>query len=482
MKVRTRFAPSPTGFMHIGNLRTALYAYLYARHNEGTFILRIEDTDQERYVEGAVDIIYKTLETCKIDYDEGPLKDGGYVPYIQSERKGEYLKYAEELVARGGAYYCFCKKERLDSLADDKGVKKYDKHCLNSVTLEEAEKRIAAGESYVIRQNIPLTGVSEYDDMVFGKISVDNPDMEDNVLIKSDGMPTYNFANVVDDHLMGINTVIRGTEYLSSTPKYNLLYDSFGWNRPVYMHLPPIMKDSQRKLSKRYGDANFDDFVKKGYLPEAIVNYIALLGWSPKDNREKLSMNDLIELFNVDGVSKSGSIFDENKMRWLNSEYVKELTIEEFNDYAVPFYEGSKIAGKYDYRKLSELLHTRVEIFSDIPSKVDFLEEFGDFDTELFIHQRSKATKETSLNAIEKAIPVLEAVTEWVPAEIDMALTSLAEREGVKKGIILWAVRIGITGQQNTPGGATEMADLLGKEATINRLRFSLDKLKKEGI
>ena len=307
-KVRTRFAPSPTGFMHIGNLRTCLYAYLYAKKHNGTFVLRIEDTDRERYVEGAVDVIYRTLQTAGITHDEGPDKDGGYGPYIQSERKPLYLEYAKKLVETGGAYYCFCSKERLASLGGENGVHKYDKHCL-SLTKEEVAAKLAAGEPYVIRQNVPTEGVSEYDDMVFGRISVPNADMEDNILIKSDGMPTYNFANVVDDHLMAINYVIRGMEYLSSTPKYNLLYDSFGWERPHYMHLPPIMKDAQRKLSKRYGDANFEDFLAKGYLPEAIVNYIALLGWSPKDNREKLSMAELTELFDVVGLSYSPARF-----------------------------------------------------------------------------------------------------------------------------------------------------------------------------
>ncbi len=480
MKVRTRFAPSPTGFMHIGNLRTALYGYLYARHNKGTFILRIEDTDQERIVEGAVDVIYKTLDIAGIDYDEGPLKDGGYGPYVQSERKGEYLKYAHKLVETGGAYYCFCTKERLDSLADEKGVRKYDKHCLNNISIEEAQERIAAGEPYVIRQNIPLRGVSEYNDLVFGRISINMEDMEDNVLIKSDGMPTYNFANVIDDHLMGINTVIRGTEYLSSTPKYNLLYQSFGWERPVYMHLPPIMKDRERKLSKRYGDANFEDFLRKGYLPEAIINYIALLGWSPKDNREKMSMKELIELFNVDGISKSSSIFDETKMRWLNSEYIKELSAEKFNEIATPYYESSKIAGKYDYMKLTHLLMKRTEIFSEIPAMLDFLEDFGEYDSNLFIHQRMKTTKEIALDSLENALIELKDLNDWTIQGIDGALSALVERLQIKKGQILWCVRIAITAQQNTPGGAMEMADLLGKDRTLERLKFSIAMLKKE--
>ena len=478
MKTRTRFAPSPTGFMHIGNLRTALYAYLYARHNKGTFILRIEDTDQERFVEGAIDIIYKTLETAGLDYDEGPLKDGGYGPYVQSERKKEYITFAHRLVELGGAYYCFCSKERLDSLSDDNGVRKYDKHCLNNVSLIEAKERIKAGESYVIRQNMPLTGFSEYNDLVYGNISVNCSDLEDNVLIKSDGMPTYNFANVVDDHLMGINAVIRGTEYLSSTPKYNLLYDSFGWDRPLYIHLPLIMKDRERKLSKRYGDANFDDFIKKGYLPKAIVNYIALLGWSPPDNREKLSLAELIELFNVEGISKSSSIFDEPKMRWLNSEYIKELTVEEFNTLAKPFYDSSKIGGKYDYMKLSVLLHTRTEILSDIPSLVNFLEEYQEYDTEMFIHQRMKVTREIAKQCLIDSIAVLNNVSDWTEENIDIALSELAISKNVKKGQYLWSLRLAVTGQQNTPGGAIEMADLLGKDETIRRLQFSVELIK----
>ncbi|MDE6372190.1 MAG: glutamate--tRNA ligase, partial [Clostridia bacterium] len=399
-KVRTRFAPSPTGFMHIGSLRTCLYAYLFAKKNDGEFVLRIEDTDQERYVEGAVDVIYSTLKKAGIQHDEGPDKDGGYGPYIQSERKSLYLDYAKELVDKGGAYYCFCDKERLDSLKDDKGIAKYDKHCL-SLSKADVEKRLASGEPYVIRQNIPAEGVSEYDDMVFGHISVPNEDMEDGVLIKSDGMPTYNFANVVDDHLMAINYVIRGVEYLSSTPKYNLMYDAFGWQRPNYMHLSPIMKDAQRKLSKRYGDANFEDFLAKGYLPKAIVNYIALLGWSPKGNEEKLSMEELVEQFDVDGISKSPSIFDEAKMRWLNGEYIKQMTPEEFVEVAKPYFDSSKIAGKYDYLALAKLLIPRVEVLGEIPEKVDFLEEFGEYDTAMFEHKKMKITKEIALNNLK---------------------------------------------------------------------------------
>ena len=342
--VRTRFAPSPTGFMHIGNLRTALYAYLYAKRNEGKFILRIEDTDQERLVDGAMEIIYSTLKSSGIIHDEGADIGGDYGPYIQSQRRDIYMEYALKLVELGGAYYCFCSKERLSSLSDS-SIKKYDKHCLN-LSDEEIKSRTKNGEKYVIRQNIPTCGVSSYYDLVYGEISVNCEDMEDNILIKSDGFPTYNFANVVDDHLMQISHVIRGSEYLSSTPKYNLIYDSFGWERPIYMHLPPIMKDATRKLSKRYGDANYEDFIKKGYLKDAIINYIALLGWSPKNNTEKLSLDELINMFSVDGISKSSSIFDENKLKWLNKEYIKELSIEQFNSIAEPYYEKSKVKDK----------------------------------------------------------------------------------------------------------------------------------------
>lgn len=476
-KVRTRFAPSPTGFMHIGNLRTCLYAYLFAKQHNGDFVLRIEDTDQERYVEGAVDLIYRTLKTAGIEHDEGPDKDKGYGPYIQSERKPLYLKYAQELVEKGGAYYCFCTKERLDSLKDDKGIAKYDKHCL-SLSKEEVQRRLDAGEPYVIRQNIPTTGTSEYDDMVFGHISVPNEDMEDNILIKSDGMPTYNFANVVDDHLMAINYVIRGVEYLSSTPKYNLMYDAFGWERPHYMHLSPIMKDAQRKLSKRYGDANFEDFLAKGYLPEAIVNYIALLGWSPKGNEEKLSMQELIEQFDIDGISKSPSIFDEAKMRWLNGEYIKQMSVDKFVEVATPYFEKSKIAGKYDYKALAKLLIPRVEILSEIPEKVNFLEEFGEYDTTMFEHKKMKITKEIALANLIEVRKAYENQTDWTDENLKAIAMSLSESLGCKSGQIFLPLRLALTGVATTPGGATEMAELLGKQESIRRLDFSIELLK----
>lgn len=472
MKVRTRFAPSPTGFMHIGNLRTALYAYLFARKNGGDFILRIEDTDTERYVEGAIDIIYKTLDKAGIDIDEGPFKDGGVGPYIQSQRKDVYVRYAKELVERGGAYYCFCDKERLDTLSDENGIKRYDKHCLY-LSKTEIEEKLASGAPYVIRQNMPTEGESSYVDMVFGKISVPCSELEDNILLKSDGMPTYNFANVVDDHLMGITHVIRGTEYLSSTPKYNLIYDGFGWQRPQYMHLPPIMKDAQRKLSKRFGDANFEDFLHKGYLPEAIVNYIALLGWSPKGNEEKLSMAELIDMFGVEGVSKSSSIFDEQKMRWLNALYLREKTVEEFNGLAQAYYKISK-AKDYDYMLLSKLLHQRVEILSEIPEMINFLEEFEEYDLTLYEHKKMKTDVSVAKIAVSGAQNALKDI-DFSEENIMNALVAESESLGIKKGQMLFCVRLALSGKASTPGGAIELAELLGKEESLRRLSFSLN-------
>lgn len=475
MKVRTRFAPSPTGFMHIGNLRTALYAYLYAKHNNGDFILRIEDTDQERYVEGAIELIYSTLNKAGIQHDEGPDRDGGVGPYIQSQRKDIYKKYAELLVERGGAYYCFCDKERLDTLSDANGIKKYDKHCLN-LTKEEVNAKLEENISYVIRQNIPKEGVSSYEDMVYGTISVPCADMEDNILIKSDGMPTYNFANVVDDHLMGVTHVMRGTEYLSSTPKYNLMYDSFGWERPVYIHLPPIMKDAQRKLSKRYGDANFEDFLAKGYLPEAIVNYIALLGWSPKDNEEKMTLEKLIEMFNVEGISKSSSIFDEDKMKWLNSLYIKEMPFESFCTHAKPYYDKSVIANKYDYDKFSCLLQSRIEVFGQIPDMVKFIEEFNQYDITLYQHKKMKCDEEVGKIAIKGAIEVFSDM-EIIDESLMEKLAIKSEEIGIKKGQMLFCLRLALTGKASTPGGAIEMAEILGIKESLRRLNFSLELL-----
>lgn len=471
-KVRTRFAPSPTGFMHIGNLRTALYCYLFAKQNKGDFILRIEDTDAERFVEGAVDVIYKTLEASNMQIDEGPLQGGNYGPYVQSERKDIYMKYALELVEKGAAYYCFCDKERLDSLAGENGIKRYDKHCLH-LSKEEVKERLERGDKWVIRQNMPTEGVSEFNDLVFGNVQVPNNELEDQILIKSDGLPTYNFANVVDDHLMGITHVMRGNEYLSSTPKYNLLYDAFGWEHPEYGHLTPIMKDATRKLSKRHGDANFDDFTKKGYLPEAIINYIALLGWSPKGEEEKFTMDELIEKFSIDGLSKSSSIFDETKMHWLNGEYIKELPFDKFMEYATPFFEQSAIKGLYDYSKFGKLLQSRIGIFSEIPEKVEFITKYEKIDNELYFNKKLKIDHEVAKVVLEKVVPMLEE-TEWVEDNLHSVIVKAAEELEKKSGVVYTVLRVAIAACQVTPGGCTELADILGKEESIRRLKQAL--------
>ena len=476
MTVRTRFAPSPTGFMHIGNLRTGLYTYLYARKHKGTFILRIEDTDQERKVEGAVEAIYRTLNIAGMDYDEGPDKDGGYGPYVQTERMGLYKEYAEKLVELGGAYYCFCDKERLQSIVDENGLHTYDKHCRN-IPLEEAKARVAAGEPYVIRQKVPEGVVSSYTDLVFGGIAVASADIEDGVLLKSDGLPTYNFANVVDDHLMGITHVMRGVEYLSSTPKYNLMYDAFGWERPTYIHLSPIMKDAQRKLSKRYGDANFEDFVAKGYLPEAIVNYIALLGWCPKSNKEKMTIEEMIEEFDVDGISKSPAIFDEAKMRWLNGEYLKAMTPDEFYKVSLPYILRSKAGGKFNDYEISRLMQTRVDVLSDIPEKIDFLVDFDEYDVNMYVHQKMKVDFNVAKRALKVAFDALAGLDDWTEDAIKEAMKSSAEANGMKGGQVMFSVRVALTGQPSTPGGAVEMAVVLGKEESLRRLQFSMDYL-----
>ncbi|MCM1367881.1 MAG: glutamate--tRNA ligase [Roseburia sp.] len=460
--VRTRFAPSPTGYMHIGNLRTALYAYLFAKKNGGKFILRIEDTDQTREVEGAVEIIKAALKKAGMDYDEGPDVGGDFGPYVQSQRKDIYMEYARKLIKSGDAYYCFCTKERLAELHES-GATKYDKHCLH-LSEAEIERRIKNGEPYVIRQNIPETGRGSYHDMVFGDVTVDYKDLEDNILIKSDGMPTYNFANVIDDHLMGITHCIRGVEYLMSTPKYNLLYDALGWERPVYIHLQPIMRDATHKLSKRDGDAGFEDFLNKGFLPHAIVNYIALLGWNPKDNREKLSMSELIESFSVEGLQKSASIFDETKMRWLNSLYVKELAPDEFHRLAQPFYDEYYPDRNIDYAYLSELLQSRVEILSDIKERAAFLDAFDGFDLSLFCNKKWKTDEALARQIIDECIECTGS------DDLSAALEALAEKRGLKKGQVLWIYRIALTGAAATPGGGAEMVRLFGKKESLRRL------------
>ena len=472
-KVRTRFAPSPTGYLHIGGLRTALYGYLFAKKHGGDFILRIEDTDLQRYVEGSVEIIYDTLKDAGILYDEGPDVGGDFGPYVQSERRDIYHKYAQELIRRGGAYYCFCDKERIESLRDENGNCRYDKHCLH-LSEKEIEEKLKSGVPYVIRQNIPETGAGSYHDLVYGDISVDFKDMEDGILIKSDGMPTYNFANVVDDHLMGITHVIRGSEYLSSTPKYNLMYDAFGWERPVYIHLPPIMKDERHKLSKRNGDASYADFVEKGFVKEAIVNYIALLGWSPKENAEKMTLAEMVEKFSLDGISKSPSIFDETKMRWLSGEYIKEMSDGEFVSRGLEFFKKSKVYGKYDLNKLAVLLKTRVETFGEIPEKVDFLEEFGPYDPALFTHKKMKTDLEVAKKVLPAARDLLASLPSFDFQTLHDELMALVARLGMKNGQVLWCVRVAISGRESTPGGVMELAEILGKEETLRRMDFSI--------
>ncbi len=479
MKIRTRFAPSPTGYMHVGNLRTALYAYLLAKHDGGDFILRIEDTDQERYVDGAVDLIYKALADTGLRHDEGPDIGGEYGPYIQSERRELYKKYALELVEKGEAYYCFCDKERLDSVrAQQEAAKqppKYDGHCKN-LSKEEIEEKLRAGVPYVIRQKIPQTGTTSFDDEVFGTITAPNDTLDDNVLLKSDGLPTYNFANVVDDHLMNITHVIRGSEYLSSTPKYNLLYKAFGWEIPKYVHCSPVMRDAQKKLSKREGDASFEDFVGKGYLKEAVLNYIALLGWSPGDDREIMTLQEMVEAFNVKGISKSPAIFDINKLNWLNGEYIRKMTLEEFNEAAMPYYKQA-VKRDVDTMILSKCLHDRCEKFSDIPEQIDFIDQLPDYDIELFTHKKMKTNPENSLTSLKAILPILEGIDNWNAETIHDKMISLAAEMEVKNGIVLWPMRVALSGKAFTPGGGIEIATLLGKEESIARIKKGIEKL-----
>ncbi len=478
-KVRTRFAPSPTGYMHIGNLRTALYAWLLARKDGGDFILRIEDTDQERYVDGAVELIYKTLADTGLTHDEGPDKDGGFGPYIQSERRNLYKEYAEKLVELGGAYYCFCDKDRLDELraiqTASKVPPKYDGHC-SRLSKEEIEEKLKSGVPYVIRQKIPREGTTSFHDEVFGDITVENSTLDDNVLLKADGLPTYNFANVVDDHLMGITHVIRGSEYLSSTPKYNLLYESFGWEIPTYIHCSPVMKDAQKKLSKRDGDASYEDFINKGYLKDAIINYIALLGWSPGSEQEIFTLGELAEQFDVSGISKSPAIFDINKLNWMNGEYIRKMSIEEFCTEAMPYYKEA-VKRDIDFMALSQLLHDRTEKFSDIPEAVDFIDALPQYDTELYVNKKMKTTCESSKESLEKILPVLEGLSDWNHDAIHDALFALIEKLEVKNGVILFPLRVALSGKKFTPGGGVEIASLLGKEESIERIKKGIDLL-----
>lgn len=471
-QLRTRFAPSPTGYLHIGGLRSALYSYLYAKKMNGKFILRIEDTDQGRYVEGAVEVIYRTLRETGIMYDEGPDVGGDYGPYIQSQRKNEYLKYAKQLVESGHAYYCFCSEERLASLPDVNGARRYDKHCLH-LPKEEVQERLARGESYVIRQNMPTQGSTTYHDVVYGDITIENSELEDQILIKSDGMPTYNFANVIDDHLMGINCVMRGIEYLSSTPKYNLLYDAFGWERPTYIHMPPIMKDAQHKLSKRNGDASYEDLIKKGFLKDAIVNYIALLGWSPKDDSEKMSFEQLKEKFDVSGINKSPSIFDPVKLAWLNSLYIKEMPAEDFAQYATPWLESCYLKN-FDKTLVCRLIQSRIETFAEIEDKLRFLVQFDKFDSALYENQKQKTNADTAREILPLVRSKMAEIVVWDNQHLYEALVALAQQQGVKNGKVLWPARIALTGLQATPGGASEIGEIIGKEETLRRLDLAI--------
>ena len=474
-QLRTRFAPSPTGYLHIGGLRTALYSYLYAKKNNGKFILRIEDTDQGRYVDGAVEIIYRTLHETGLDYDEGPDVGGDYGPYIQSQRADEYMKYALQLVESGHAYYCFCSEERLESLPAVNGARRYDKHCLH-LSKEEVAMRLARGDKFVIRQNMPQTGSTTYHDAVYGDITIENSELEDQILIKSDGMPTYNFANVIDDHLMAINCVMRGIEYLSSTPKYNLLYDAFGWERPMYIHMPPIMKDAQHKLSKRNGDASYEDLIAKGFVKEAIINYIALLGWSPKDDSEKMSFDELLAKFDIGGINKSPSIFDPMKLAWLNSLYIKEMSPEAFADYASPWIDKCYLKN-FDKALVCKLIQGRIETFAEIEDKLRFLTEFGPFDAALYDNQKQKTNADTAREVLPLVKEKFARVEQWNNDDLYGALIELAQQLGVKNGKVLWPARIALTGLAATPGGASEIAELLGREETLRRLEQSIARL-----
>ena len=481
-KVRTRFAPSPTGRMHVGNLRTALYAYLIAKHEGGDFILRIEDTDQERYVEGAVDIIYRTLEKTGLLHDEGPDKDGGVGPYVQSERQaqGIYLEYAKKLIEKGEAYYCFCDKERLESLRQTVAGKEiivYDKHCLH-LSKEEIEEKLAAGVPYVIRQNNPQTGTTTFHDEIYGDITVDNAELDDMILIKSDGYPTYNFANVVDDHLMGITHVVRGNEYLSSSPKYNRLYEAFGWDVPVYVHCPLITNEEHQKLSKRCGHSSYEDLIEQGFLTEAVVNFVALLGWSPADNREIFSLEELVKAFDYHHMSKSPAVFDYTKLKWMNGEYIKAMDFDSYFEMAEP-YIRKEITRDYDIRKIAEMVKTRIEIFPDIENLIDFFEELPEYDTAMYTHKKMKTTEESSLEVLTEILPVLEAQQDYSNDALYQTLCDFVAEKGCKNGYVLWPVRTAVSGKQMTPAGATEIMEIIGKEESLKRIRTGIALLTK---
>ncbi len=482
MEIRTRFAPSPTGYMHIGNLRTALYEYLIAKSQGGKFILRIEDTDQGRLVEGATDIIYNTLKMTGLHHDEGPDVGGEFGPYVQSERMGMYMDYAKELVEKGEAYYCFCTKERLEALkennAEGTAFAKYDRHCFH-LPKAEVQAKLDAGEPFVIRQKMPEEGTTTFHDMVYGEITVENKELDDQILMKADGFPTYNFANVVDDHLMKITHVVRGSEYLSSTPKYNLLYQAFGWEAPVYVHLPAVMRDAHHKLSKRHGDKSFEDLVREGYLVEAIVNYIALLGWSPSDNTEIFTLQELEQRFHIEGLSKSPAIFDIKKLTWMNGEYMKAMDFEKFYTLAEPKLKEALGEAQLDGRKIAVLLQKRLETLNDIPALVAFFKELPVYGTELYTHKKMKTDDAIALTSLQAAIPVLQELEEWSETTIHDRLIALVGEMGIKNGQLLWPVRTALSGEPTSPGGAIELADILGKEETLRRLEKGIALLSK---
>ena len=481
-KVRTRFAPSPTGRMHVGNLRTALYAYLIAKHEGGDFMLRIEDTDQERYVEGALDIIYRTLEKTGLVHDEGPDKDGGVGPYVQSERQasGIYMKYAKQLIEQGDAYYCFCDKERLESLKtsvseDGTQIVNYDKHCLH-LSKEEIEANLAAGKPYVVRINMPTEGTTTFHDEIYGDITVPNAELDDMILIKSDGYPTYNFANVIDDHMMNITHVVLGNEYLSSAPKYNRLYEAFGWEVPVYVHCPLITDENHKKLSKRCGHSSYEDLLDQGFVSEAIVNYVALLGWCPQDNREIFSLSELVEAFDYHHMSKSPAVFDINKLKWMNGEYLKAMDFDKFYELAEPYIK-KVITKDYDLKKIASLIKSRIEILPDIKEQIDFFEAVPEYDTAMYCHKKMKTNEETSLEVLKEILPRLEAWDDYSNDALFGLLKGFAEEKGYKNGYVMWPVRTAVSGKQNTPGGATEIMEVLGKAESVERIKNAIELL-----
>ena len=479
-KIRTRFAPSPTGKMHVGNLRTALYEFLIAKHEGGDFILRIEDTDQERFVEGAIDIINRTLAKTGLTYDEGPDKDKGYGPYVQSERmaSGIYLEYAKELVEKGEAYYCFCDKERLESLKQEvagKEIVVYDKHCLH-LSKEEVEANLAAGKPYVIRQNVPREGTTTFVDEIYGEITVENSELDDMILIKSDGYPTYNFANVIDDHLMEITHVVRGNEYISSTPKYQRLYDAFGWESPKYIHLSLITDENHKKLSKRSGHASFEDLLDQGFVAEAVVNYIALLGWSPEDNQEIFSLDELIKVFDYHHISKSPAVFDIVKLKWMNGEYLKAMENEKFYEMAMPYIK-EVITKPLDLKKILDMVKTRIEIFPDIREMVDFFEELPEYDIAMYTHKKMKTNAENSLEVLTELLPILEVQEDYSTEALHDRVMEYIQEKGIKNGQGLWPLRTAVSGKQMTPAGAFEIMEVIGKEESLKRIRKGIEML-----